>query len=533
MVFIKHNQGRFVKKNIPGHTGASEGMWRMDQAAGIYVGSVTGKSEQKQMLLLSRANRHGLIAGATGTGKTVTLQGLAEGFSQAGVPVFMADVKGDLTGLCQPSQMQDFLTKRATEIGLENYAGAAMPTIFWDLYGEKGHPVRTTISEMGPLLISRILDLNETQSGVLDVAFRVADDEGLLVLDLKDLRALLTHVAEHADEISQSYGNVAAASVATIQRALLRLEDQDGEKFFGEPALNLADLMRVSYDGRGFVNILSADKLMQSPRLYATFLLWMLSELFEELPEAGDLPKPKLVFFFDEAHLLFRDTPKALLEKIEQVVRLIRSKGVGIYFITQSPGDIPETILAQIGNKIQHALRAFTPGQQKDIKAVVDGFRPNPDLKIDEVVQELKVGEAIVSLLDASGTPGITQRTLIRPPASRVGVADPAVVQTFIQNSPVAQMYSKSVDRDSAYETLKGKAVKAAKAAEEAQDAARPTRRTEPPREPREERAPRASNRQSAGEALVKSVIRAAGSQVGRQITNTILRGILGGFSRR
>lgn len=509
----------------------------MDQTTGIYVGSVTGKPEQKQTLLLSRANRHGLIAGATGTGKTVTLQGLAEGFSQAGVPVFMADVKGDLSGLCQPSQMQDFLTKRAAEIGLDAYAGSAMPTIFWDLYGEKGHPVRTTISEMGPLLISRILDLNETQSGVLDVAFRVADDEGLLILDLKDLRALLTHVAEHADEISQSYGNVAASSVATIQRALLRLEDQDGEKFFGEPALNLADLMRVSYDGRGFVNILSADKLMQSPRLYATFLLWMLSELFEELPEAGDLPKPKLVFFFDEAHLLFRDTPKALLEKIEQVVRLIRSKGVGIYFITQSPGDIPETILAQLGNKIQHALRAFTPGQQKDIKAVVDGFRPNPDLKIDEVVQELKVGEAIVSLLDASGTPGITQRTLIRPPVSRVGVADADVVQTFIQNSPVAQLYSKAIDRDSAYETLKGKAIKAAKTAEDAQEAARPTRRAEEPardvREPRQERAPRASNRQSAGEALVKSVIRAAGSQVGRQITNTILRGILGGFSRR
>lgn len=503
----------------------------MDQNAGIYIGSVTGKPEQKQTLLLSRANRHGLIAGATGTGKTVTLQGLAEGFSQAGVPVFLADVKGDLSGICQPSQMQDFLTKRATEIGLEAYAGSAMPAIFWDLYGEKGHPVRTTVSEMGPLLLSRILDLNETQSGVLDVAFRVADDEGLLVLDLKDLRALLTHVAEHADEISKSYGNVAAASVATIQRALLRLEEQDGDKFFGEPALNLADLMRVSYDGRGFVNVLAADRLMQSPRLYATFLLWMLSELFEDLPEVGDLPKPKLVFFFDEAHLLFRDTPKALLEKIEQVVRLIRSKGVGIYFITQSPGDIPETVLAQLGNKIQHALRAFTPGQQKDIKAVVDGFRPNPALQIDQAVQELKVGEAIVSLLDAAGTPGITERTLIRPPVSKVGVADPAVVQTFIQNSPVAQHYSKSVDRESAYETLKTKADRINRADENEPKESRKNPWSSS--SPRAERAPRSSNRQSVGEALVKSVVRAAGSQVGRQITTSLLRGILGSLSKR
>jgi len=496
----------------------------MDQPAGIYLGSVTGQPEQKQILLLSRANRHGLIAGATGTGKTVTLQGLAEGFSQAGVPVFMADVKGDLTGLCQPSQMQDFLTKRAADIGLENYAPSAMPTIFWDLYGEKGHPVRTTISEMGPLLISRILDLNETQSGVLDVAFRVADEEGLLILDLKDLRALLTHVSEHSAEISKSYGNVAPASIAAIQRGLLRLEEQNADKFFGEPALNLADIMRVAYDGRGFINILSADRLMQSPRLYATFLLWMLSELFEDLPEVGDLPKPKLVFFFDEAHLLFRDTPKALLEKIEQVVRLIRSKGVGIYFVTQTPGDIPESVLAQLGNKVQHALRAFTPGQQKDIKAVVDGFRPNPEMKIASVVQELKVGEAIVSLLDASGTPTVTERVLIRPPVSRLGVAEASVVQTMLQNSPVAQTYTASVDRDSAYEHLKEKAAKASKLAEDAQTTAR---------ESKQPKAPRPSNRQSAGEALMKSVIRAAGSQVGRQITNTIMRGILGGLSRR
>lgn len=497
----------------------------MDSTTGIYIGSATGKPEQKQWLTLSRANRHGLIAGATGTGKTVTLQILAEGFANAGIPVFMADVKGDLTGLCQPSQMQDFLVKRATEIGLSPYTPQALPCIFWDLYGEKGHPVRTTISEMGPLLLSRILDLNETQQGVLDVAFRVADDEGLLILDLKDLRALLTHVGENDDEISKTYGNVAPASIAAIQRGLLRLEEQNADKFFGEPALNLADMMRVAYDGRGFVNILAADKLMQSPRLYATFLLWMLSELFEELPEAGDLPKPKMVFFFDEAHLLFRDAPRALLEKIEQVVRLIRSKGVGIYFITQSPGDIPETILAQLGNKVQHALRAFTPGQQKDIKAVIDGFRPNPALNIETVVQELKVGEAIVSVLDDSGTPTVTERTLIRPPSSRLGMAEASAVQTFMQNSPVAATYAKTVDRESAYEILKDKAQKATRAAEDAQETARESRRTE--------RAPRASNRQSAGEALVKSVIRAAGSQVGRQITNAILRGVLGGVSRR
>lgn len=507
----------------------------MDQNTGIYIGSVTGQPEAKQFLRLARANRHGLIAGATGTGKTVTLQVLAEGFANAGIPVFMADVKGDLTGLCQPSQMQDFLVKRAQDIGLTNYSGQAQPCIFWDLYGEKGHPVRTTISEMGPLLLSRILDLNETQQGVLDVAFRVADDEGLLILDIKDLRALLTHVAENADDISKSYGNVAPATIAAIQRGLLRLEEQDAEKFFGEPALNLADLMRVAYDGRGFINILSSDKLLQSPRLYATFLLWMLSELFEELPEAGDLPKPKLVFFFDEAHLLFRDTPKALLEKIEQVVRLIRSKGVGVYFITQSPGDIPESVLAQLGNKIQHALRAFTPGQQKDIKAVVDGFRPNPEMKIEDVVQELKVGEAIVSVLDESGTPTITQRTLIRPPSSRLGIADAAAIQTFMQNSPVAAQYNKAVDRDSAYETLRSRAEKASQDAKQAQDTASESRYEPRQSETKTEKASgsRGGNRQSVGEALVKSVVRAAGSQVGRQITNTIIRGILGGLTRR
>ncbi len=490
---------------------------------GIYIGSVTDQPQEKQNLLLSRANRHGLIAGATGTGKTVTLQVLAEGFANAGVPVFVADVKGDLSGLCQPGQMQDFLVKRASVIGMTDYAPMAAPVIFWDLYGEQGHPVRTTISEIGPLLLSRILDLNETQSGVLDVAFRVADDEGLLLLDLKDLRALLSHVAEEADAISKEYGNVAPASVAAIQRGLLRLEEQQAEKFFGEPALNLNDMMRTAYDGRGFINLLSAGKLLQSPRLYATFLLWLLSELFEDLPEVGDLEKPKLVFFFDEAHLLFKDAPKSLLEKIEQVVRLIRSKGVGVYFITQSPGDIPDTVLAQLGNKIQHALRAFTPGQQKDIRAVVDGFRPNPALRIEDVVQELKVGEAIVSLLDEAGTPSITQRVLIRPPSSRLGVAEAQMVQTLMKNSPVGAVYTNAVDRESAYEILKGRAAKSVTEKE------RPAEKEPAPRQT----APRSSNRQSVGEAMVKSVIRAAGSQVGRQITSMILRGVLGGISKR
>lgn len=490
---------------------------------GFYIGSTTGKPDEKQTLLLSRANRHGLIAGATGTGKTVSLQVLAEGFSNAGVPVFVADVKGDLSGLCQPGLMPDFLVKRAQEIGLQNYAPSSVPVIFWDLFGEKGHPVRTTISEMGPLLLGRILDLNETQSGVLDVAFRVADDEGLLLLDLKDLRALLSHLADNADTVSKEYGNVAPASVAAIQRGLLRLEEQQAEKFFGEPALDLKDMMRTAYDGRGFVNLLSAASLIQTPRLYATFLLWLLSELFEDLPEAGDLPKPKLVFFFDEAHLLFKDAPRSLLEKIEQVVRLIRSKGVGVYFVTQSPGDIPETVLAQLGNKIQHALRAFTPGQQKDIKAVVDGFRPNPSLKIEEAVQELKVGEAVVSLLDASGTPTVTQRVLIRPPASRLGPAEPQAIQTLLQNSPVAALYDRQIDRESAYESLRGRAGRPDKSDPQREDKSAPEKKT----------PPRASNRQSVGEALVKSVIRAAGSQVGRQVTTLILRGVLGGLSRR
>ncbi len=496
----------------------------------IYVGSVTGAPEQKISLDLSRANRHGLIAGATGTGKTVTLQVLAESFSANGIPVFMTDVKGDLSGICQPSQMQDFLVKRAAEIGLNPYNPAASPAIFWDLYAEKGHPVRTTISEMGPLLLSRLMELNEVQQGILDVAFRMADDEGLLLLDLKDLRALLSEVAENASNLSKEYGNISATSVATIQRSLLRLEEQGAEEFFGEPALDIRDLMRVSYDGRGFVNILQADKLLMAPRLYATFLLWLLSELFEDLPEAGDLPKPKLVLFFDEAHLLFNDIPKALLEKIEQVVRLIRSKGVGVYFITQNPSDIPDVVLGQLGNKVQHALRAFTPAQKKSIAAVVDGFRANPTFDIETVVQELKVGEALVSFLNEKGDPAIAERVLIRPPASMLGMVAPDVIKTFIQNSPVSQNYMQTVDRESAYEILKGKTLRTHEqpAPQERQTSVEydspPARRTPAPRE---------SNRQGFGEALAKSVIRAVGSQVGRQIATQVIRGVLGGMLKK
>ncbi len=491
----------------------------MDQ---IYVGSVTGAPDRKINLNLNRANRHGLIAGATGTGKTVTLQAMAEAFSANGIPVFITDVKGDLSGLCQPSAMQDFLVKRADDIGLKPYVPAASPAIFWDLYGEKGHPVRTTISEMGPLLLSRLMELNEVQQGVLDVAFRMADDQGLLLLDLKDLRALLSEVADKASELSKEYGNISPTSVATIQRSLLRLEEQGAEEFFGEPALDIRDLMRVSYDGRGFVNILTADKLLMAPRLYATFLLWLLSELFEDLPEAGDLPKPKLVLFFDEAHLLFNDIPKALLEKIEQVVRLIRSKGVGVYFITQSPSDIPDVVLGQLGNKVQHALRAFTPAQKKSIGAVVDGFRANSSFDIETVVQELKVGEALVSFLNDKGDPAVVERVLIRPPSSLLGMASVDVMKTFMQNSPVAQIYAQAIDRESAYEVLKGKPDKVKMRPEDVAE--------KPERQPS---TPKPSNRQGMGEALAKSVIRAVGSQVGRQIANQVLRGILGSLSRK
>ena len=429
---------------------------------------------EKQNLDLSRANRHGLIAGATGTGKTVTLQGLAESFSANGVPVFVADVKGDLSGIAMPGsptfKHADKLEGRARELGMDDYAYSDNPVIFWDLYGEQGHPIRTTVSEMGPLLLSRLLDLNETQEGVLQIVFRHADDNGLLLLDFGDLQAVLAWAAENAKELSGTYGNVSKQSVGAIQRQLLSFESQGADMFFGEPALEIDDFLKVDDQGRGYVNVLAADKLMRSPKLYATFLLWLLAELFESLPEVGDPEKPKLVFFFDEAHLLFDDAPKALEDKIEQVVRLIRSKGVGVYFVTQNPIDIPEEIAGQLGNRVQHALRAFTPRDQRAIKAAAETFRINPDLDVEEAITELKVGEALVSTLDEDGAPTIVQRTLIKPPRSRLGPVTPkerAIIQSV---SPVEGKYDTAVDRESAEEVLAQKALDAADTAKEVEE---------------------------------------------------------------
>ncbi|MDO5088082.1 MAG: DUF853 family protein [Comamonadaceae bacterium] len=405
-------------------------------------------------LLPGLANRHGLITGATGTGKTVTLQKLAESFSQAGVPVFMADVKGDLTGISQPGSIGGKLAATLQERGLPLPEPMACPTTLWDVFGEQGHPVRATVSDMGPLLLARMLDLNDTQSGVLNLVFKIADDQGLLLLDLKDLRAMLQHVGDNARQFTTEYGNISAASVGAIQRGLLALEGQGGDRFFGEPMLNLADMMQT-VQGRGVVNILAADRLMQSPRLYAAFLLWMLAELYENLPEIGDPEKPKFVFFFDEAHLLFNDVPKVLLERIELVVRLIRSKGVGVYFVTQNPIDVPDTVLAQLGNRVQHALRAFTPRDQKAVKATAQTMRANPGLDIETAITELAVGEALVSLLDAKGRPGITERAYVLPPGSRIGPATEAERQALRQQSLVAGVYEQAVDRESAYEVLK------------------------------------------------------------------------------
>jgi DNA helicase HerA-like ATPase len=404
---------------------------------------------------LPYANRHGLITGATGTGKTVTLQGMAEGFSAAGVPVFCADIKGDLAGLAAVGEMKDFIVKRVADIGFtDEYKIAAAPVVFWDLFGKEGHPIRTTVSEMGPLLLARMLDLNDTQEGVLNIAFRIADEEGLLVLDLKDLQALLVHVADKADEITTRYGNVAKATVGTVQRALLVLEQQGGAQFFGEPALDIKQFIRTTTDGRGMVNVLAAAALMQSPRLYATFLLWLLSELFEDLEEVGDPEKPRLVFFFDEAHLLFNEAPKALLEKIEQVVRLIRSKGVGVYFITQNPLDVPEIVLAQLGNRVQHALRAYTPRETKAVKTAADTFRPNPAFSTAEAITQLGTGEALVSTLADKGVPSMVQRTLIRPPSSRIGTISEEERRKVIAASPIGAIYDTPVDRQSAFEVL-------------------------------------------------------------------------------
>lgn len=487
----------------------------------IYVGSETDNSDNKLYFDLKWGNRHGLIAGATGTGKTVTLQNLAEGFSDAGVPVFMADIKGDLSGLCQPSEKQDFLVKRAEIIGLEDYPSRAYPVTFWDVFGKQGHPIRTTVSEIGPILLARMLELNDTQEGVLNIAFRIADEEGLLILDLKDLRALLISIAERSSEISSSYGMVSKQSIGAIQRSLLRLEDQGAASFFGEPALDLKDLMRCDMDGKGYVNILAADKLMNSPRLYATFLLWMMSELFEELPEAGDSDKPKFVFFFDEAHLLFDDAPKALLEKVEQVVRLIRSKGVGIFFITQNPADVPDTVLGQLGNRIQHALRAFTPKQQKAIKLAAQTYRENPKFDVADVITDLGVGEALVSTLEGKGNPSMVERTLIRPPMAKLGPATAEAKRMSLQADGVGGKYDVTVDRESAYEILKERAEKAADQAEKAQEA-----------EGKNKKKKKSSNRQGVGEAAMKSLVRSVSSSVGRTIARELLRGIMGSFKR-
>jgi DNA helicase HerA-like ATPase len=426
----------------------------MAQDTAIFVGA----SDSDQFLLMKYANRHGLIAGATGTGKTVTLQTLAEGFSAYGVPVFLADVKGDLSGVSQAGGDNSHAVERAKQLNIENYAGRAFPAIYWDLFGRKGHPVRTTVTEIGPVLLARLLQLNDTQEGVLNIVFKVADEQGLLLLDFKDLQSVLQWTAENAGTLTTKYGNVSKQSIGTIQRALLTLQTQGGERFFGEPALDLKDMIRRDASSAGYINVLAADQLMQSPRLYATFLLWLLSELFEVMPEIGDPDIPKFVFFFDEAHLLFDDAPKALLDKIEQVVRLIRSKGVGVYFISQNPLDIPESVLGQLSNRVQHALRAFTPKDQRAVKTAAETFRPNKKFKAAEAIVELGVGEALVSFLDAKGVPEPVERCFIAPPRARIGPASDAERAAVIQASPLAGKYEQTVDRESAYEVLTGRA---------------------------------------------------------------------------
>lgn len=491
-------------------------------------------------LLPALANRHGLITGATGTGKTVTLQTLAEGFSRTGVPVFMADVKGDLTGISQPGRIGGKMAATLAERGLPLPEPLACPTTLWDVFGEQGHPVRATISDMGPLLLGRMLGLNETQLGVLNIVFKIADDSGLLLLDLKDLRAMLAHVGEHAKEFTTDYGNISAASVGAIQRGLLQIEAQGGDKFFGEPMLDIQDLMQT-VDGRGVVNILAADKLMQSPRLYATFLLWMLSELFEQLPEIGDPDQPKLVFFFDEAHLLFNEAPKVLVERIELVVRLVRSKGVGVYFVTQNPLDIPDTVLAQLGNRVQHALRAFTPRDQKAVKATATTMRPQPGLDIEAAITELAVGEALVSLLDAKGRPGVTERVFVLPPASQIGPITPQQRQALMAQSLVAGVYEQAVDRESAYEKLRGRADSAASAAPATAPAG-----TAGPAGGSDgggllgglndvlfgSTGPRGGKKDGLVQTMARSAVRTMGTSLGKEILRGVLGSVFGGRKR-
>lgn len=514
----------------------------MTEDAAIFVGGGGEGYSLPQQLLLKYGNRHGLIAGATGTGKTVTLQILAEGFSAAGVPVFLSDVKGDLSGIAASgsadSKLHEAFLKRAASIGLDLHY-RAFPVVFWDLFGDQGHPVRATVAEMGPLLLSRLLDLTEPQEGVLNVAFRLADEEGLPLLDLKDLQALLVFIGENAAEISTRYGLVSTASIGAIQRRLLVLENQGGAGFFGEPALDLADLMTTDPQGLGRINVLAADRLMQSPRLYATFLLWLLSELFETLPEVGDPEKPRLVFFFDEAHLLFQDAPKALVQKVEQVARLIRSKGVGVYFCTQNPADVPENILGQLGNRVQHALRAFTARDQKDLRLAAETYRDNPRFKTEDAIREVGTGEAVTSFLERKGIPGMVERTLIRPPSSQLGPIDPALRAQIVSQSPFRGKYDTAVDRDSAYERLRAREQAAAEAAARADadaaasgedDGLRRARRYDAGSRRPEKTSRTASGRSSSsrsdsvGEAFAKSFARQLGSKTGQ----AIVRGILG-----
>lgn len=477
---------------------------------------------------LSMANRHGLIAGATGTGKTVTLQTLAEGFSKAGVPVFMADVKGDLSGLAMAGSASEKLNARINKMALSTHNFRGYPTLFWDLYASKGHPVRTTISDMGPLLLGNLMELNETQSGVLYACFRVADDEGWLLLDLKDLRAMLTWVAENSKALSSRYGNLPAASVAAIQRRLLVLEEEGAEHFFGEPGLQLADLMKSDFSGNGVISILDATQLMPRPRLYATFLLWLLSELFEQLPEVGDQDKPALVFFFDEAHLLFDNAPSSLIEKIEQVVRLIRSKGVGIYFISQNPMDIPSDILGQLGNRVQHALRAFTPKDQKAVRAAAQTFRASPGLDTEQTITQLGVGEALISVLESSGAPTPVVRSLICPPESRLGPMSDEERKTVIGRSPLAGRYEAAIDRESAYEILKARAEQAAEAQQQ-QEAAEQAEKEKAQQEKAQAKQSSGRRSDSLMASLGKSAARAIGSQIGRQVVRGILGSLFGG----
>ncbi|TMV13752.1 helicase HerA-like domain-containing protein [Arenibacterium halophilum] len=506
----------------------------------IFLGGGGPDYGEKQGLALDYANRHGLIAGATGTGKTVTLQILAEGFSAAGVPVFLSDVKGDLSGLARAgsaeAKLHDAFTSRARTIGFDDFAYAAFPVTFWDLFGAQGHPVRTTVAEMGPLLLARLLDLTEAQEGILNIAFRVADEDGLPLLDLRDLQSLLVWIGENRADLSLRYGNVSVSSIGAIQRRLLVLENQGGTQLFGEPALDLADMMRCDRDGRGRVNILAADKLMGAPGLYATFLLWLLSELFEELPEVGDPDKPKLVFFFDEAHLLFDGAPKALVDKVEQVARLIRSKGVGVYFVTQSPADIPEDILGQLGNRIQHALRAFTARDQKNLRLAAETYRPNPRFSTEDAIRDVGVGEAVTSMLMKKGAPGIVERTLIRPPSSQLGPISEDQRRAILATSDMAGKYDTPLDRRSAYEILTERAAKAAEAAEQAEaqeeqaEAAQREysagRRYSGTRVTRSTSRRVGAERDTFGSAMTEAVIKELKGTTGRRI----VRGILGGL---